>query len=106
MICNACKCSIFIGDPVKDSAPGIEYKTQLYCNKCIEGIYFMEDIEREDDINEEPVKSSKLTKPVKPDNILHCPFCKISINTDKKCPQCQKIHPLYIRKTKKKRRKR
>ena len=98
--CKSCDCDIYIKDKIDNCSPGVYYKDEVYCSKCIEGIYFLEDINRDDTPIIKEHKGIKVTST----QILICPTCKISIEeSNKQCPKCNKIHPLYIRKPKKKR---
>jgi hypothetical protein len=101
--CESCNCDIYIKEKIEDFSPGVQYKDKLYCSKCIEGIYFLEDIEHE--CEDEPIKKDESVKTKTTSvQILVCPTCKLTIETiDKKCSKCNKIHPLFIRKPKKKR---
>lgn len=102
--CSQCKCNIYLHNKINDYAPGLVYKENLYCSKCVEAVYFLEDIESDEEtirIINKPIPKTQYT------SSLICPSCNIPINSvDHICSKCKKIHPLYLRKPKKKRRKR
>ena len=113
MKCKSCKCNIYIHEIIDGLTPGVEHKNKFYCYKCIEAVHFMEDMESdEDDKTPTFIESKKpKSKPTPKANTtktstLSCPFCKIIIDTPNHiCSNCNKIHPLYLRKTKKRKRK-
>jgi len=84
---------------VEGYSPGTLYKGKLYCVKCLEGIYFLEDMILEENDDEDTIKIVKKS----PKQSLECPFCKSSMNFNQKiCDTCGKQHPLFLRKPKKK----
>ena len=100
-LCKSCNCMIYIREPVDNILPGVLHRDNYYCTKCIDAVYFIEDIDREDT---SPIVKKK--EPIVHKHIITCPVCNIQIDSpDKKCNKCGKIHPLYVRKTKKKRKK-
>lgn len=99
--CKQCNCKIYTKEKIEGYSPGSIYKGKLYCVKCLEGIYFLEDMIFEDeDKQDETIQVSKTTPK---QCSLVCPYCKTSMKYNEKiCPNCEKPYPLFSRKPKKK----
>lgn len=103
--CDKCNCNIYFENKIDGMSPGTNYKDKVYCIQCLEGEQFLENMII--DNNQESKSQKEL--PSKPTSqlLLDCPFCKNTLQNNKSiCSNCNKTHPLFIRKTKKRKNRR
>ena len=99
--CTQCNYDIYIQNKIDGCIPGSIYKNKKYCIKCLDSIYFLEDIMGNSDDDQSNISIKKDKPKIIPKNTIECPFCKNIMKVNQSiCLKCNKTHPLFIRKSK------